>query len=110
MRSGNGGDRTADLEMLDAILLADDKFDGEGDQPLRDVERRAFTDMAAWLKFNPRRELSEKQRSWIGKTYERVIGTPYYENLVSTGKAPRGREVETPVVLQNLPKKPPGRK
>jgi hypothetical protein len=32
-----------------------------------------------------------------------------YQNLMSSGKAPRGREVPTPAVLLNKPLKPPGR-
>ena len=31
-------------------------------------------------------------------------------NLVSSGRVPRGREVETPAVLRVLPLRPPGRR
>jgi hypothetical protein len=55
------------------------------------------------------RPLSDKQRSWLRSTYERVCGEPTYENLASSGRLCRGREVPTPTVLQNLPKKPPTR-
>ncbi len=55
------------------------------------------------------RELSEKQRAWVLGVHERLCGTPHYENSWSAGQVPRGREVETPSVLRQLPKRPPGR-
>ncbi len=56
--------------------------------------------------------LSDDQRSWVKSVYERLFDKPVYENLVSSGRAPRGREVPDPPVLQreNLPKKPPTRR
>lgn len=54
--------------------------------------------------------LSDKQRAWVESIYERLFDVPKYENLVSSGKVPRGREVPTPLVLQNLPKRPPPRR
>lgn len=68
-----------------------------------------MSDMASVLRERGERsKLSAKQRQFAMT----VLGEPDYENLVSSGKAPRGREVETPDVLKphNLPKKPPGRK
>jgi hypothetical protein len=56
------------------------------------------------------RELSQKQRKWLTETHERICGEVHYENLISSGKAPRGREVSTPAVLLNLPKRPPTRR
>lgn len=55
------------------------------------------------------RPLSEKQRAWVRNVYEQLFDVPHYENLVSSGRVPRGREVPLPPGLQNLPKKPPGR-
>ena len=55
-------------------------------------------------------KLSLKQEGYVKDVYERVIGAPQYENLISSGKAPRGRDVPTPAVLLNLPLKPPGRR
>jgi hypothetical protein len=53
--------------------------------------------------------LSESAQRWLRAVYERVLEKPIYENLVSSGRAPRGKEVATPAVLQHLPKKPPPR-
>ena len=70
---------------------------------------RAMTDMASVLRDRGEsKTLTEKQRKFA----QDVLGEPTYENLISSGKAPRGREVETPDVLKphNLAKFPPGRK
>lgn len=56
----------------------------------------------------PFHQLSDKQRGWVTSVHERVV--PAYANLVSRGLVPRGREVLTPPVLLNLPKKPPKRR
>jgi len=55
--------------------------------------------------------LSVKQHDWVRRFYEKFFDKPQYENLVSSGKAPRGREVTTPECLwrENLPLRPPGR-
>ncbi len=53
-------------------------------------------------------QLTDKQRQWVTSVHERLI--PAYSNLVSRGLVPRGREVPTPAVLLNLPKKPPPRR
>jgi hypothetical protein len=74
---------------------------------LRADERDAFEDMADALARAERATLSEKQRAWALAVRARFV--PDYENLVSSGKAPRGREVPTPAVLQRLPLRPPGR-
>jgi hypothetical protein len=52
--------------------------------------------------------LTTKQREWVTTVHERIV--PAYANLVSRGLVPRGREVETPAVLRNLPKRPPQRR
>ena len=96
-----------DRRMLEELLatvrdMGADSFERRADQwfdpsPFRDMLARD-------------RSLTDKQRSWLRSVYEKVVGTPQYENMISSGKAPRGREVPTPKVLLNLPKKPPGRK
>jgi hypothetical protein len=72
----------------------------------------AFTDMRAtllaWPNADGRRQLSGRQREWLRGVRDRFV--PQYENLVSSGKVPRGREVETPAVLKILPKRPPTRR
>jgi len=70
---------------------------------LSDEQREAFEDM---LEKMGDRGLTEKQRSWV----KGVLDEPEYENLVSSGKVPRGKDIPTPAVLQNLPKRPPTRK
>jgi hypothetical protein len=71
----------------------------------REDRKEVFEDMLAKLETGERHVLSEKQRKWAME----VVGKPVYENLVSSGKVPRGREVQTPAVLQNRPLRPPGR-
>lgn len=67
----------------------------------------AFADM-----LQQDRSLSPKQRMWVRAVYERFFDEPMYENLASSGELCRGREVETPAILQraNLPLKPPRRR
>jgi hypothetical protein len=98
--------REEDLRQLTELL---EDHGGE----LADSEREAFTDMRAALRAFPadaegRRQLSAKQREWLRGVRDRLV--PQYENLVSAGNVPRGREVPTPAVLQILPKKPPTRR
>lgn len=60
------------------------------------------------------RALSPKQRAWAESvaTGKHVEAEPEYENLVSRGLVPRGREVAPPTALrrENLPLKPPTRR
>lgn len=68
----------------------------------------AFRDMLS--RFEAGRRFSEAQRSWIAGVYEKLFDEPQYSNDWSAGKVPLGfKEVPAPKVLQNLPKKPPGR-
>jgi len=89
-----------DLALLAAVLERDD---------LSDAARAAFEDMQHKLDRWP---LTKKQRQWIEAALrgEKFEPEPEYENLVSSGRVPRGREVPTPAILQNLPKKPPPRR
>jgi hypothetical protein len=75
---------------------------------LNEETREAFNDMIDRMSSAPfpQRELTEKQRAWVCN----VLDEPEYENAWSAGTVPRGREVPTPAVLQNLPKKPPPRR
>jgi len=63
----------------------------------------AFTSMLEEFEREERQTLSPKQLTWV----KNVVGVPEYENLVSEGRVPRGKEVPPPPALQNLPKKPP---
>lgn len=89
--------RDADLRMLNELI--NDHAD-----ELTDVETEAFAGMRFGLQLQFH-ELTDRQRTWVTSVYERIV--PQYANLVSRGLVPRGREVPTPAVLQNLPKKPP---
>jgi hypothetical protein len=53
-----------------------------------------------------RASLSERERIWVNDVVDRE--EPRYANLVSRGLVPRGKEVETPAILRDLPMKPPG--
>jgi hypothetical protein len=75
------------------------------EERLTDWERDAFGGMLESL--DRYHQITDKQREIVASVYDRFH--PEYGNLVSSGKVPRGREVETPKVLQNLPKRPPGR-
>ncbi len=70
-----------------------------------DVPYRAFKDM-----LDRGAALSDKQRAWVRSVHARLFDETTYENLVSSGRVPRGREVETPAILRDLPKKPPPRR
>ncbi len=100
--------REDDLRMLATLL-------DEHVEELSEAEVEAFADMrfnmTAYEKVGGqehRRQLSAKQREWVTSVHERLI--PDYANLVSRGLVPRGKEVPTPPVLQNLPKRPPQRR
>lgn len=100
-------DRDDDLRMLSEML--DNHLD-----EMTEKEVLAFADMRFDLQAYGGmeipsapmfRQLTEKQRAWVKSVHARVV--PYYANLVSRGLVPRGKEVPTPAVLQNLPKRPP---
>jgi len=58
------------------------------------------------------RPLTAKQRQWAQRLLASLNGEVVYTNDWSSGKVPRGREVETPPMLkrENLPLRPPGRR
>jgi hypothetical protein len=77
------------------------------DEELSEYERDAFADMLSMLHHGRRLELSPKQREWLKQVAERVGAQFDYQNLVSEGKAPRGREVAS--MVTDHPLKPPKR-
>lgn len=99
--------RLEDIKLLKRALK---ELDAESDDKRVVTAIEAFTDMLAQLrgaKGGGNRQLTKKQRAWV----LRILDEPEpYENLVSEGKVPRGREVPTPPVLTHRPLKPPGRK
>ena len=103
--------RDADLKLLKSILdlAADEDFDLY--HPIAPhATLQAFRQMRRELHLERYEELTAKQRRWAAGIWARLNGEeapPEYENLISSGKAPRGKEVPTPAILQNLPKKPP---
>lgn len=105
--------RDDDLQLLDELLTkhADELTDDETEAfaSMR-FDLQAYGGVLGEASESGRRfrELTERQRAWAAAVRERVA--PQYENLVSSGRAPRGREVPTPTVLQNLPKRPPTRR
>jgi hypothetical protein len=88
--------READLAMLRALC---DQHPGE----LSEAEWDAFEDMRSYLTENRFRVLSEKQHEWVAAVHQRIV--PQYDNLVSSGLAPRGKEVAS--MVGALPKRPP---
>jgi len=98
-RQAKVAERDDDLAVLRALI---------DDVDVREGERAMFVDMLDRLE-DGQTVLTEKQRATAREAAERVGIRGNYENLISSGKAPRGREVPTPAVLLNLPKKPPGR-
>lgn len=83
----------SDLDLLDEILNSTD---------LDIKEHIAFTNMRSQLRTQRHAQLSRKQREWAEEAARRCVP-------IDAKDVPRGRTVVTPVVLQNLPKRPPGR-
>jgi len=81
-----------DMPLLEHVLAFDD---------LTPPERTSFMEMRSEIVTHQRACLSRKQRSWLEDVAKRV--TP-----IDAKAVPRGREVVTPPVLRNLPKRPPG--
>jgi hypothetical protein len=85
-----------DVELLECVLERED---------LSPSARAAFEEMAALGK-----DLTAKQRGWAQAALrgDRYEAEPEYENLVSSGRCPRGREVE--LMVKDKPLKPPSRR
>jgi hypothetical protein len=89
--------RLADLAMLRAMLAS---------EKLPPVEREAFGDMLERLEKYP--TLTDRQRAYVRDVGERLEILQEYENGISNGTVPRGREVE--LMVKDKPLRPPGRK
>jgi len=93
-----------DRELLEAVLERPDLDQGA---------REAFEAMLQRFAVPPATnsaKLTAKQRAWAQAALrgDRYQAEPEYENLVSSGKAPRGREVE--LMVKDKPLKPPRRR
>lgn len=94
--------RADDISLLKKALL---KLDEASEERKIVHAREAFEDMLEKLEVGVRAVLTKKQRDWVTT----MLDEPgEYENLISSGKAPRGKEVPTPAVLRNRPLRPPG--
>lgn len=96
-----------DREMLQKLVAKADELDAADDD--KDDEflfpenaRRAFRSM-----LDRSLPLSDRQRAWVRGVYEKVFDAPTYENAVSSGRVPRGREVVLLVDAMSKPLKPP---
>lgn len=97
-----------DFSMLRQLVAKatelDELDDDESEFLFPENARRAFREM-----LDRGRPLSDRQRAWVRGVYEKVFDTPTYENEVSAGKVPRGREVVLLVDAMPKPLKPPRR-
>ncbi len=73
---------------------------------LREGEEEGFRGMLSYMQASNSALLSERQTSWLVSVLEKH--EPRYENLVSAGKVPRGKEVES--LVRDKPLRPPTRK
>lgn len=87
--------KLSDVDLLDRVLS-----DRSGD--VSTAERKAFQEMRGAIVLEERTALSKRQRAWTEEACRRIMP-------INAADVPRGREVATPHVLQNLPMKPPGR-
>jgi hypothetical protein len=97
--------RSGDIALLRALVARRDE--------LREGEPEAFASMLERLEDEERHfdGLSAKQRKWVDDAAHRLeIEDPEDDPAKRNADVPRGREVEKPAVLRNLPKAPPGRK
>ena len=87
-----------DACLLQTILASDKIYEDD---------REAFTEMLDLMELQGTC-LSKKQRAWARSVGERLdLLVEGYENLVSSGKVPRGQEVA--LLVKDRPLKPPGR-
>lgn len=99
--------REKDIELLHKLL--DDHA-----HEMQDNERESAEDMLDKMESGLGEatdlRLTEKQRDFAKSLYTKYA--PDYQNLISSGKAPRGKEVPTIEMLkrENLPLKPPSRR
>lgn len=91
-----------DKALLRAVI---DRLPGEYDEK----EAYAFEGMLDNLNQRRFKKLTPKQRAWLERTAERLGASyvPRGELPIRAADVLRGREVETPAVLRDLPKRPP---
>lgn len=106
------GQRADDIALLKSLasLSIDDENDFPSKGKVSESEAKAFEDMLSKLEEGRYAQLTPSQRKYAKGVKERATEEPEYLNLASSGKLVRGREVETPKVLKNLPLKPPPRR
>ena len=110
------GQRSDDIALLKALghLEVDDENDFPTKGKVSASESSAFESMLGKLTSGAYAGayavLTQAQRKWAKGVKERAMEAPEYLNEWSSGKVPRGKEVPTPAVLQNLPKSPPPRR
>jgi hypothetical protein len=101
-------ERETDLKLLNELLAHKEQTRADGEPLLSGKEEKAFSEMLENLdRFH---QLTDKQRQWVMGVHERVIGTPQYLNMWSSGTIPRGKEVPEPKALQYKPLRPPPRR
>lgn len=69
----------------------------------------AFSDMLDAMENARQQSLTERQRAYLKRVHKEHCKEERYQNAWSAGRVQRGKEVPLPVVLQNLPKRPPTR-
>lgn len=90
--------RASDLAMLQELL---------DEQDLSEGRREMLTSMLEGLDHFHWKTLSDRQWQVVKDIHDQLH--PKYQNLVSDGLVPRGREVPEPEALRYKPTKPPGR-
>lgn len=94
----------ADRALLRAVLDHPDH-----DRELGPEAVAAFEGMLDDLNARRWPKLTDKQRAWVRKVADRLdVYVPGDGARPLAPEIPRGREVETPAVLRDLPKRPPG--
>jgi hypothetical protein len=94
--------RAIDDESINAY--AHEAFERMYDEMTNELPSRCAWGPAVWKKW----DLSSGEEKWVLKMLGEEVPEP--DTRLTGGEIPRGREVATPAVLQNLPKAPPGRK
>lgn len=93
--------RETDLRALRGLLAS---------ESLTGKERAAFESMELDITGLTRfRQLTKNQREWVLARCDE-LAIVVIDPAVRNKDVPRGREVETPAILRNLPKAPPRRK
>lgn len=96
------------LAQRDRDLALLRKLVDENDGGLYSGERQAFWDMLERLEVEEQSQLTDKQRSWVTETAERLDCADAVESRFTDGPVPRGREVE--ILVKDKPLRPPTRR